>query len=116
VSDGNPNPVKSSYSLGLVGKGVVPNRPRDDFGIGWARTQFSDDFLRVLRALQVNLGLDYEDVVELYYNVAVTPWLSVSPSLQIISPALNTTFDAASDAFKDMDTTYILGVRVGIRF
>jgi porin len=116
VSDGNPNPVKYSYSLGLVGKGVVPNRPRDDFGIGWARTEFSDDFLRELRALPVNLGLDYEDVVELYYNVAVTPWLSVSPSLQIISPALKKTFDAASDAFKDIDTTYIAGVRVGIRF
>jgi porin len=116
VSDGNPNPVKYSYSLGLVGKGVVPNRPRDDFGIGWARMEFSDDFLRELRALPVNLGLDYEDVVELYYNAAVTPWLSVSPSLQIISPTLNKTFDAASDAFKDIDTTYIAGVRVGIRF
>ena len=116
VSDGNPNPVKSSYSLGLVGKGVVPNRPRDDFGIGWARTKFSDDFLRELRALPVNLGLDHEAVVEMYYNAAVTPWLSVSPSLQIISPALNKTFDAASQAFKDIHTTYIAGVRVGIRF
>jgi len=116
VSDGNPNPVKYSYSLGLVGKGVVPNRPHDDFGIGWARTEFSDDFLRELRALPVNLGLDHEAVVELYYNAAVTPWLSVSPSLQIISPALNKTFEAASQAVKDIDTTYIAGVRVGIRF
>jgi porin len=95
---------------------VVPNRPRDDCGIGWARMEFSDDFLRELRALPVNLGLDYEDVVELYYKVAVTPWLSVSPSLQIIWPALNKTVDAASKAFKDIDTTYIAGVRVGILF
>ena len=116
VSDGNPNPVKSSYSLGLVGKGVVPNRPHDNFGIGWARTVLSDDFLRELRALPLNLGLDYEDVVELYYNVSITPWLSVSPSLQIVSPALNKTFDPTSQAFKDLDTTYIAGVRVGIRF
>lgn len=116
VSDGNPNPIKSSYSLGLVGKGVVPNRPHDDFGIGWARANYSDNFLRELRALPVNLGLDSEDVIELYYNVAVTPWLSVSPSLQIISPALNKTFDAASQAYKDIDTTYIAGVRFGIRF
>jgi porin len=116
VSDGNPNPVKSSFSLGLVGKGVVPNRPHDDFGIGWARTEYSDNFLRELRALPVNLGLDHEEVVELYYNAALTPWLSVSPSLQIISPALNKTFDAASQAFKHIDTTYIAGVRVGTRF
>jgi len=116
VSDGNPNPVKSSYSLGLVGKGVVPNRPGDDFGIGWARTEFSDVFLRDLRALPVNLGLDHEAVVEMYYNAAVTPWLRVSPSLQIISPALNKTVDPASQDFKNIGTTYIAGVRVGIRF
>jgi len=116
ASDGNPNPIKSSYQLGLVGKGVVPNRPRDDFGIGWSRADFSDEFLRELRASPSDPVQDYEDVVELYYNVAVTPWLSVSPSLQIVSPALNKTFDTASDTFKDIDTNYIAGVRVGIRF
>lgn len=116
VSDGNPNPVKSSYSAGLVGKGVVPNRPHDQFGIGWARANYSDDFLRELRNLPINLGLDYEDAIELYYNFAVTPWMSVSPSLQVITPALNKSFDAGSQSFKDIDTTYIAGVRVGIRF
>jgi len=114
MSDGKANPIKYSYSLGLVGKGVVPGRPRDDFGIGWARTEFSDDFLPHLRAA-LDLGLDHEDAVELYYNAAVTPWLSVSPSLQIISPALNKTLDANGN-FQDLDTTYIAGVRVGIRF
>jgi porin len=114
ISDGKANPIKYSYSLGLVGKGVVPGRPRDDFGIGWARTEFSDDFLAHLRDT-FDLGLDHEDAVELYYNAAVTPWLSVSPSLQIISPALNKALDASSN-FQDLDTTYMAGVRVGIRF
>jgi len=114
LSDGKANPVKYSYSLGLVGKGVVPGRPRDDFGIGWARTEFSDDFLTHLRDT-FDLGLDHEDAVELYYNAAVTPWLSVSPSLQIISPGLNKALDANGN-FQDLDTTYIAGVRVGIRF
>lgn len=116
VSDGNPNPIKYSYSLGLVGKGVAPGRPHDNLGIAWARAEFSDDFMRELRASPINIGLNREDVVELYYNAAVTPWLSVSPSLQIISPALNKTFDASSHAFRDIDTTYIAGVRMGIRF
>ncbi|MDP3584776.1 MAG: carbohydrate porin [Thiobacillus sp.] len=114
VSDGKANPIKYSYSLGLVGKGVVPGRPRDDFGIGWARTEFSDDFLPHLRTA-LDLGLDHEDAVELYYNAAVTPWLNVSPSLQIISPALNKALDANGN-FQNLDTTYIAGVRVGIRF
>jgi porin len=114
VSDGKANPIKYSYSLGLVGKGIVPGRPRDDFGIAWARTEFSDNFVPVLRDT-LGLGLDHEDAVELYYNAAVTPWLSVSPSLQIISPALNKALDANHNVI-DLDTTYIAGVRVGIRF
>jgi len=114
MSDGKANPVKYSYSLGLVGKGVVPGRPRDDFGIGWARTEFSDDFVPYLRDT-FDLGLDHEDAVELYYNAAITPWLNVSPSFQIISPALNKALDENGN-FQELDTTYIAGVRVGIRF
>jgi len=114
VSDGKANPIKASYSLGVVGKGVVPGRPRDHFGVGWARTEFSDDFVPYLRDT-FDLGLDHEDVVELYYNAAVTPWLNVSPSLQIISPALDKTLDANHN-FQNLDTTYMAGVRVGIRF
>jgi porin len=114
MSDGKANPIKYSYSLGLVGKGVVPGRPRDDFGIGWARSQFSDDFLPALRDT-FDLGLDHEDAVELYYNAAITPWLNISPSFQIISPALNKALDENGN-FQDLDTTYIAGVRVGIRF
>jgi porin len=114
ASDGKANPVKRSYSLGLVGKGVVPGRPQDDFGIGWARTKFSDNFVPFLRRT-FDLGLDREDAVELYYNAAVTPWLSISPSLQVISPALNKALDS-SGTFKDLNTTYITGVRVGVRF
>ena len=114
VSDGKANPVKYSYSLGLVGKGVVQSRPRDDFGIGWTRSEFSDDFVPVLRD-EFDLGLDREDAVELYYNAAVTPWLSISPSVQIISPALDRALDSSGN-FRDLDTTYIVGVRVGVRF
>jgi porin len=114
VSDGKANPIKHAYSAGLAGKGVVPSRPSDDFGIGWVRTEFSDDFLPELSAT-FDLGLDHEDAVEIFYNAEVTPWLNITPNFQIISPALNKTLDANSD-FEDLDTTYIVGLRVGIRF
>jgi porin len=114
VSDGKANPIKYSYSLGLVGKGVVPGRPRDDVGIGWARTEFSDHFVPYMRST-FDLGLKHEDAVELYYNASVTPWLSISPSLQILSPGLNKALDSNRN-FMNLDTTYIVGVRVGIRF
>lgn len=114
MSDGQANPVKYSYALGVVGKGIVPGRPYDEFGLGWSRTDFSDDFVPYLRKT-FSLGLDHEDALELYYNVAVTPWMSISPSYQIISPALNKTMDS-SGRFKDLDQTHLVGVRLGIRF
>lgn len=115
VSDGKANPVRYSYSLGLVGKGVVTGRPNDDFGLAWARTEFSDNFVPYLRE-RFNLGLDHEDVVELYYKASITPWLDVTPSFQVVSPGLNKVFNASKPGFEDLDTAYIAGVRVGIRF
>ena len=113
VSDGRANPIKYSYTLGLVGKGVVPGRANDDFGIGWSRAEFSDNFVPYLRNT-FNLGLNHEDAVEMYYKAAVTPWLDVSPSLQIINSGLNKVFDSSGN-LKDLDTTYLVGVRVGMR-
>ncbi len=114
ASDGRANPIKYSYSLGLVGKGVVPGRPRDDFGIAWAQTEFSDNFVPFLRN-SFGLGLNHEDAVELYYSAAVTPWLTVSPSLQVIRSGLNKALDPSSN-FNNLDTAYLAGIRVGIRF
>lgn len=114
VSDGRANPVKNSYTLGLVGKGVVPGRANDDFGIGWSRMKFSDNFVPSLRNT-FNLGLNHEDAVEMYYKAAVTPWLSVGPTVQIINSGLNKTMDSSGNV-KGLDTTYLAGVRVGIRF
>lgn len=114
LSDGKANPVKYSYSLGLVGKGIVPGRPYDEFGIGWALTEFSDNFVPYMRDT-FNLGLNRESAVELYYNFAVTPWLSISPSYQYISPALDKVQDGNGN-FKTLDNTQLLGVRVGVRF
>jgi len=114
VSDGKANPIKYSYSVGLVGKGVVPGRPRDDFGIGWARSEFSDNFVPYMRTT-FGLGLDHEDAVELYYNASVTPWLSLTPSVQIINSGLNKALGSNGD-LKDLSTTYIVGARVGVRF
>jgi porin len=114
IADEKTSPVRYSYSLGLVGKGIVPGRPRDDVGIGWARTEFSDKFVPVLRD-RFDLGLNQEDAVELYYNASITPWLNVTPNVQLISSGLNRTVNA-NGAFENLDTAYIAGVRVGLRF
>ena len=35
ASDGNPNPMHYFYSIGIGGKGVIPGRPLDSYGIGY---------------------------------------------------------------------------------
>ena len=113
VSDGRANPIKNSFTLGLAGKGVVHGRSGDDFGIGYSRTEFSDYFVSNLRE-RFDLGLDHEDAVELYYSVSVTPWLTVTPSLQAVRSGLTRYLDENQE-FTDLDTTYLVGVRFGIR-
>ncbi len=114
ATDGNPNPVEYSYVAGIGGNGVVPGRPDDSFGIGWARTQFSDDFVPFLRQ-RLDLGLDHEDAIEMYYNAAITPWLRVSPSIQIIDSGLERSLDS-NDRLAELDTAAVFFLRTQVRF
>lgn len=114
ASDGDANPVQYSYAVGIGGKGVVPGRPHDTFGVGWARSHFSNNLVPLLRQ-RLDLGLDHEDAVEMYYNAAITPWLGVSVDLQVIDPGLKKTLDS-NDDLQDLDTAVVGGVRMSIRF
>jgi porin len=114
TSDGKANPIKYSYSMGIGGKGVVPGRPRDTFGIGWARTELSDKFVPFLRQ-QLGLGLEREDAIELFYNVAVTSWLNTTLDLQIIEPALTKNL-SSSGRLESAETAVVAGLRMYVRF
>ena len=113
ASDGEVNPVKNAYNVGLSGNGIVPGRPADTFGIGWSRIDFSGNFIPFLRKT-LNLGLNHEDAVELYYNVAVTKWLGLTADLQIIDQALKK--QLSGNQLKDADTAVVGGLRAFMRF
>lgn len=115
ATDGVANPIKYTYNVGIGGKGLVPGRPSDNFGIGWARTELSGNFLPFLRQ-RLRLGLGHEDVIEMYYNAVITPWLNAALNLQIIDQALTRRFDASGTRLVDMDTAVIVGLRVYTRF
>jgi len=115
ASDGNPNPIKYSYSAGIGGNGVIPGRPHDTFGVGWARTKFSNNLVPFLRQT-LDLGLDHEDAVEMYYNVSITRWLNMTLDLQIVNPALQKTLNSSGTSLKNVDTAVVGGVRMYIRF
>lgn len=114
ASDGNPNPIQYAFLGGIGGKGVLPWRPDDSFGIGFGRTQFSDAFVPFLRQ-QLKLGLEHEDAIEMYYNAAVTPWMNATADLQIINPGLNKAL-TPSGRLTSIDTAIVAGARIRIRF
>ena len=115
ASDGNPNPIKYAFLAGIGGKGVVPSRPEDSFGVAIARTQFSSAFVPFLRQ-NLNLGLDHEDALEAYYNLAITGWLSATADLQIIDPALKKTLNSSGLGLANVDTATVAGIRIRARF
>jgi len=114
ISDGIANPIKYAYNVGLGGKGIVPGRPMDTFGVGWARTQLSSNFVPFLRQ-RLNLGLDKEDAVEMYYNFSITKWLNATLDLQVIDPALDKFLNSAG-RLENMPTSVVGGLRIYSRF
>ena len=113
ASDGEANPIRYHYSFGIGGKGVLPGRERDTFGIGWSRLEFSDHLVPFLRD-RLGLGLRHEDAVELYYNIVVTPWIHVTADLQVVEPGLKKTL--TDGRLKNVNTAVVTGLRVKISF
>jgi porin len=114
VSDGNPNPIKYAFLTGIGGKGMIPGRADDTYGVGWARTQFSSDFIPFLRQA-LNLGLEHEDAIEMYYNAALTPWLNATADLQIVNPGLQRSLNSNMQ-LTNIDTAVVAGLRLRVRF
>jgi porin len=114
ASDGNPNPIRYAFLTGLGGKGMIPGRADDTYGVGWARTQFSSEFIPFLRQA-LNLGLNHEDAIEMYYNVALTPWLNATADLQIVNPGLQRSLNSNMQ-LTNIDTAVVAGLRLRVRF
>jgi porin len=115
ASDGNPNPIKYAFLAGLGGKGMVPGRPNDTFGLGIARTEFSSAFVPFLRE-RLDLGLEHEDSFEAFYNFAITGWLSLTADLQVVDPGLKKALPVTGLQLLNVDTATIAGLRFRVRF
>jgi porin len=115
AADGDTSPVQYSFAVGVGGNGAIPGRKNDNFGIGWADTELSGNFVPFLRQ-RFNLGLGQEDAVEMFYNATITQWLRMSLDLQVINPGLQKTLSSDRNSLKSMDTSVVAGVRLYIRF
>lgn len=120
ASDGNPNPMRYFYSIGIGGKGVIPDRPLDHFGIGYYYMDISNP--NFTGPLQARSFLRDEQGFEAYYNFAITPWMKLTPDIQIVRPAQKNTVSLGQrDAFgrqiptvltNDINTATVLGLRL----
>jgi porin len=117
VSDGNPNPMHYFYSIGVGGKGIIPGRPIDRFGIGYYYIDVGDlEFRGIVRTVSF---LRDEYGFEAFYNFAITPWMQLTPDIQVIRPAqkevitqtVPITFDRES-----VGTATVLGLRLQLVF
>ena len=64
---------------------------------------------------QLGLGLEREDAIELFYDVAVTSWLNTTLDLQIIEPALTKNL-SSSGRLESAETAVVAGLRMYVRF
>ena len=99
-ADKDTSPIEWAVSGGLGGRGVIPSRDNDTFGIGY----YYQSIQKVLLTSVLGVG-DSAQGFECFYNIAVTPASRVTLDLQVVEPS------AAS-----VPTATIFGVRVGIDF
>lgn len=83
VSDANPNPVGWSVMGGIGGSSPLTGRELDKFGVGAFYLSYSD----VLKEdLQPILPVRDESGLEVFYNLAATPWLRLTADTQWLQP------------------------------
>ena len=81
LSDGNPNPMHHFYSIGIGGKGVIPERDLDGFGAGFYYIDISNP--KFTGPLATTEFLRDEYGAEAYYNFAITPWMKLTRTFKL---------------------------------
>jgi len=96
--------ISQFWSAGAQYQGLIPGRDNDVLGFGVANGQ-----LRTVDFDYVNGGFVFpkgkETVYELYYNIMLAPWLSLTPDFQFIKDPISTGSDAS-----------VFGLRLQITF
>jgi len=122
VSDGNPNFMKFFSSFGVGGKGMFESRPLDQFGLGYYFINVHNPTLQ--GPIQTRKFLRDENGFEAYYNAALTPWLLLTPDIQVIRGAQKDTVTITQGPLgvlprldkKGVGTATVLGVRLQVLF
>jgi len=99
-ADKDTSPTEWAVSGGVGGRGIIPSRDNDTFGIGYYYNR-----IQTLR-LSNFLGLkDSAQGFECFYNIAITPASHVTLDLQVVETAQSR-----------VDTATVLGLRASLNF
>ncbi len=110
ASDGNPNPMHYFYSIGIGGRGIIPNRPLDRFGLGAYYMDVKNPSFTGPLTTREFLRDEYG--FEAFYNIAITPWMQLTPDIQVIRPAQKEIIASR----KEVGTATVLGLRLQLVF
>ncbi|MBN1491909.1 MAG: carbohydrate porin, partial [Phycisphaerae bacterium] len=72
--------ISHYWAVGASYKGLIPARDTDVMAFGVSQAVYSSQYRHEIRPLA-----DRETVYEWYYQCFVTPWLDISPDLQIVT-------------------------------
>ena len=102
VHDSDTNAVSNMQNVGLIYKGLLDARPKDEIAIGFSRISINDD----LNDKQVHQQ-DEEFNTELYYGVHATNWLTIRPNIQYIHHV---------GAYNDGENVWVGGIKFQTAF
>ena len=100
IADQSTNPAIFTIKAGLSGRGMIPGRSNDTYGLGYYYNDLQDP-----RAIALILLKDTTQGLEAYYNVAIAR-----------SIALTFDFQWVRSAFSGVDDSIIVAARLNIRF
>ena len=99
----NTTPLPISIAIGAMYEGLISGRDKDQLALGFWWGGYSND----LTGTPGSPALTNQEVLELTYAIAITPWLYIQPDIQyMFDPAANGT---VADAL-------IMGVQTSLNF
>jgi porin len=99
-ADKETNPVEWAVSGGIGGRGLIPSRVNDCFGVGYYYNS-----IQTLRLFDL-LGIkDSAQGFECFYNIAITPAAHLTLDLQVVNSPQ-----------ERLETATVLGLRASLEF
>lgn len=83
ASDGSSTSLDNVWNVGARLRGPMASRPNDALAIGWTRSRLAPKYRAAYAASGTDTA-DSEEMLEITWRAALTPWFALQPVLQAI--------------------------------